>query len=184
MEYLYARVSTLKQDNDSQVSHIKGLYPNAIIVTETVSGMDLEKPALDALLARLSPGDTLIVAALDRLGRRVGQALLLIEDLYARDIKVISIRENMDYSSAAGRFTITLMLAIARMERDLTSDRTKRALAAKKASGVRLGRPPRIPVEVVDRIRALRQSGNSLRVIGTAVGYSAMHVSRVLAKLR
>ena len=67
-EYLYCRVSTWDQSTEPQTQALLKKYPNAIVITETASGWK-SRPMLKELISRMQEGDTLIVAAFDRLGR-------------------------------------------------------------------------------------------------------------------
>jgi putative DNA-invertase from lambdoid prophage Rac len=83
MLYIYSRVSTGKQDTANQLARLRELYPTAPIYEETASGAK-RRPVLEGLLARLQKGDYLVVAALDRLGRKTSEILALIENLEKR----------------------------------------------------------------------------------------------------
>ena len=95
-EFIYSRVSTDGQSVDAQAIALSRRYPCAAMVSETASGGKV-RPMLDTLVAQLKSGDTLIVAALDRLGRRAAEVLTLIEDLSERGVILISEREGIDY---------------------------------------------------------------------------------------
>lgn len=183
MQYIYSRVSTDKQQTENQLHSLTKIYPNAEVVEETISGTKSVKPILEALLARLQAGDTLIIAALDRLGRRAGKAIQLIDDLYSKGIKVVSIREGIDYSASSGRFQGQIMLAMSELERNLISERTKAALAAKKAQGVRLGRPNTISDEVKATIYSLRKEGKRIKDISKLTGVSTGRVCQLVKGL-
>lgn len=148
MKYIYSRVSTDDQQTANQLYSLQLRYPDAQEVSETISGTKATKPVLEALLARLQPGDTLIIAALDRLGRKAWRAIKLMDELYERGITIVSVRESIDYSTSAGRMTANIMLSVAQMERDLISERTKASLQRLKAQGLQLGRPKIPPGEL------------------------------------
>lgn len=139
-QYIYSRVSTEKQETENQVHSLRSLYPNAEVVEEYISGTKDHKPALESLMKRMAKGDTLIVAALDRLGRRAGVAITLIDKLYRDGITVISVREGLDYSTSSGRLIGQITFAVSENERNLISERTKQALKRLQDSGVKLGR--------------------------------------------
>lgn len=179
--YIYSRVSTDKQQTENQLHRLRELYPVAIIVEETVSGYK-DKPALNALLAQLERGDVLVVAALDRLGRHARKALALIEDLSTNGIKVVSIREGIDTATASGKFVATCMFGLAEMERNLISERTKAAMAAKKVQGQKFGRPNVIPDSVKAQIQELRQQGKIIKEIAKITGVSTGRVCQLVNK--
>jgi DNA invertase Pin-like site-specific DNA recombinase len=140
MIYIYSRVSTNKQDNTNQTQPLLDLYPSAKIVEEVASGAK-ERPKLVQLIEFLDKGDTLVVYALDRLGRSTRDVLGKIERINARGIILVSLREKLDLSTMQGKFMMTIMLAFAELERTIISERIKTALGVKKANGVILGRP-------------------------------------------
>lgn len=100
---------------------------------------------------------------------------------------------DIDTSTAVGKMQLSMFATVARFERDRISERTREALAVKKAQGVRLGRPSTLPTAIVERIVTEREEGRSLRNIAdgltsdgiaTAQGGKAWHastVSKVLA---
>lgn len=178
-DFIYSRISTDKQDNQNQLVHLQRLYPNAEIREETASGVK-HRPILEKLLKQLSSGDTLVIAALDRLGRRTSQAIALIEDLYARNIKVVSIREGLDYSTPAGRMVTQIMMSVAEMERSLIVDRIKASLRAKKAQGIRLGRPSTIPTAIVQQVHTLRNEGKTIKQINKLTSVSTGRICQLL----
>lgn len=180
-QYVYARVSTDLQSAASQLPQLLQRYPGATLVTEVASGAK-SRPLLDALLATLQPGDTLVVAALDRLGRRCSELVALLDSLTARGIVLVSLREGIDLSTIAGRFVGNILCALAQMEREMISERTKSALAAKKAAGVILGRRSSVPKAVVAKMHSMRAAGYTGLEISFAVKLSPTQVSRYLAK--
>lgn len=169
--YAYLRVSTDKQATDTQEHDLLRRFPDAEIIREIASGVKA-RPALEALIAVLQPGDTLAVAALDRLGRKLSEILLLIEDLQRRGINLISLREGVDYSSPIGRMTMQVLLAVAELERNLIGQRTSAALQALKAKGVILGRPRGFPPEAVAKAREMKAARATHREINAATGIS------------
>ncbi len=178
--YIYSRVSTEKQQTDGQLHELLKQYPSAHQVEETISGTATHKPVLNALLGRLTAGDVLVVAALDRLGRNAGQAIQLIDSLYGRGVTVVSIREGLDYSKPAGKFQGQIMLAMSELERNLISERTKAALAALKAKGVRLGAKPKFSSEQLQAVKEYRAQGMTIRAIAAATGISVSRVGQLV----
>lgn len=180
MEYIYCRVSTDKQENDNQSFHLKARYPNAQVFEETITGTKALKPVLDALLVLLQPGDTLVIAALDRLGRRAGRAIMLIDELYARGIKVHSIREGLDYSTSSGKLIGQITLAVSENERNLISERTKSTLARLKAEGRILGRPKKYTPAQVQQIKDYRAQGLTMLQINELTNISTGRICQLL----
>ncbi|HEX4100516.1 MAG TPA: recombinase family protein [Pseudonocardiaceae bacterium] len=164
------------------------------IVTDAgLSGATMNRPALSAALARLDRGeaDVLISTKLDRVSRSVRDFAGLLDRAKDRGWRLVLL-DLGDTSTAAGEMTANVIASAAQYERRLISQRTKEGLAAKRAQGVRLGRPSVLPVEVVARIAADHRAGASLRTIAaglsadgvtTARGGSTWHASAVRAVL-
>lgn len=177
-EFIYSRVSTDYQTTDPQTIALQRKYPYASIVSETASGAKI-RPMLDTLVSQLKSGDTLIVAALDRLGRRAAEVLTLIEDLNDKGVVLKSDREGIDYSTPVGRLVTQILVSVAEMERSMIADRTRAGLAAAKAKGVKLGRPREIKQSTIDRgVSLVLDRGYSIakaaREIGVSYPYLAM----------
>lgn len=154
--YGYCRVSTEEQaregislDAQEQKIHayaqLKDLELVEIIRDEGFSGKDLHRPGLQRLLNLIQGSETeaLIVYKLDRLTRNTSDLLHLIEDIFKKgNTRFFSITEEIDTESAMGKFFLTIMGAMAQMERELISERTSTALQYKKAQGQSLGKIP------------------------------------------
>jgi len=181
MLYIYSRVSTGRQDCENQLSKLKVLYPSAKVIEETASSAK-SRPELAKLVLSLVRGDELVVAALDRLGRRTSEVLALIEDLERRGVILKSVREGVDYSTICGRLVTQIICSVAEMERGLIASRTKDALAAKRLQGVYGGRRPKYSSGEVEYALNLRKSGLSLRAISKATGISPSRVSQLTRK--
>ena len=133
--------------------------------------------------------DRLIVAKLDRLARNVRVALEIDKEYATRHGWGIVFGDmDIDTSTAVGKMQLSMFASVARFERDRISERTREALAVKRAQGVRLGRPSNLPPETVARIVAERDAGSSLRAIAdgltrdeirTAQGGRAWYASTV-----
>ena len=175
MQVIYARVSLDGQTTDNQTVLLRNKYPEAAIITETASGAK-NRPKLSELLNRLTKGDQLIVAALDRLGRRTSEVLTMIEDLERRGIILISEREGVDYSTVCGRLITQVLVSVAEMERNIISERTKKALEARKAQGIKLGRTPVFSMQQVEKAKLMRAAGDKLKDIKAATGMSMARI--------
>ena len=149
MVYGYARVSTDKQDADRQELDLRR-YAEAEglgavkIVRETVSSRKADREVYP-LIERMKAGDVLLVTELSRLGRSVIEINGIISDVVRRGaaLRVVSgalAGQAIDGSIQAQALVFALGLS-AQVERDLISERTASALRARKAQGVKLGRP-------------------------------------------
>jgi DNA invertase Pin-like site-specific DNA recombinase len=179
--YIYCRVSTDGQTTDNQALTLKAKYPGAEVVCEIASGAK-QRPMLAALVQNLKGGDTIIVAALDRLGRKTTDVLLMIEDLQKRGVNLLSERERIDFSTPIGRLVTEILVSVSQIERALISERTKAGLAAAREKGNTGGRPRRITEAQVEQARELLKTGLSLRKVAEQVGCSDTRLGQLLAE--
>ena len=108
------------------------------------SRKDKRQRRIEELLGKLQPGDTLIVSELSRLGRSTSEVIELVNELIAKQVQFIAIKQGLHISGQHDMQTkvmVTMFSLFAELERDIISQRTKAALAAKKAGGKRLGKP-------------------------------------------
>jgi DNA invertase Pin-like site-specific DNA recombinase len=148
MNYGYIRVSSDKQTVENQRFEIeKFCKRNGVVINfwieETISGTkDIEQRKLGTLLKKMKKDDILLCAEISRLGRNLLMIMSILHHCMKKEIQVWTIKDNYrlgsDISSKVLAFAFGLS---AEIERNLISQRTKEALARKKAEGVILGRP-------------------------------------------
>lgn len=175
----YARVSTADQVLDRQVDALTQAGCTRIF-TDTISGAAKVRPGLDELLAYARPGDTIVIQALDRLGRTTLDLLALVEDLTARGVSLRILTLGVDTGTPAGQLVLTVMAALAQMERDILRERTMDGLAAARARGRVGGRPRTMTDAQVGLAREWRDAGKSVREIGRLLGVPEATVRRRL----
>ena len=130
------------------------------------SAKDLKRPGVQIameMLARKEAG-ALVVSKLDRLSRSMIDFTGLMGKAQKQGWALVAL-DCVDTTTPAGEAMANVLATFAQFERRLISQRTKDALAMKRAQGVRLGRPPQLPTEVVTRIRQARESGLGLTAI-------------------
>ncbi len=135
---------------------------------EGISGSTLERPGLRHALERIAGGDVdgLVVAKLDRLTRSMRDFCELVDWVEAAGAQLVMLEPDVDTSTPAGRAVAHVMVAFAQMERAMIGDRTKVALAAKRARGESIGRPAILDhPALVERIQQLHAEGNTLSEI-------------------
>ena len=151
----YVRVSTERQADegvslDAQRAKLRAhcaaldLDLVAVEADEGVSAKTLDRPALQRALTALRDGraDALLVPKLDRLTRRVVDLGHLIEGYFAEGRwALVSVADQIDTRTAAGRMTLFILMSVAQWEREAIGERTADALAHLRAEGVPLGRP-------------------------------------------
>ena len=147
----YIRTSTDKQDLKNQQHEIlsytnkNDLKVHEFIETQNSSRKTPKQRRIEELLEKLNSHDTLIVTELSRLGRSSSEILTLMNELIKKKIKVILIKQNVVISSDRydmnSKVMVTFFSLFGELERDMVSLRTKEALSAKKAQGIKLGKP-------------------------------------------
>ncbi|KVD59170.1 DNA resolvase [Burkholderia ubonensis] len=140
MKIGYARVSTEEQNLQLQIDALSQAGCATIFSDQGISGTDFSRPGLDAALAKLSAGDSLVVWRLDRLGRSLSKLVDLVNHLAAKRVDFVSIMEAINTTSSGGLLIFHMMAALAEFERSLISERTRAGLAAARARGKQLGR--------------------------------------------
>lgn len=148
MTYGYIRVSSDKQTVENQRFEILAFSQSHGIVIdgwieETVSGTtNYDKRELGSLLAKVKKGDLIICSEMSRLGRNLFMIMEILHQCMMKECRVWTIKDGYrlgdDIQSKILAFAFGLS---AEIERNLISQRTKEALARKKAEGVVLGRP-------------------------------------------
>lgn len=144
----YLRVSTKEQDlnkNKTEILHLANdkKLPHIEWVEEKVSGTkDWKTRKLGEIICELKDGDTIIVSELSRLGRSLLQILEILEHCRNKSIRIYAVKGGWSLDSTMQSKILSMFLGMAsEIERDLISSRTKEALKARKAAGVKLGRP-------------------------------------------
>lgn len=146
----YLRVSKDSQDMDNQrlsildYAHRHGITINEFIEFSISSRRSPKERGIEDMLNKLNSGDMLLVSELSRLGRSVGQIIILVDQLIKEGVSLITIKENINLigkQDMQSKVMVTLFGLFAELERDLISERTKAGLAAARAKGKQLGRP-------------------------------------------
>lgn len=137
---------------------------------EGVSGKAIGPKLAETLqLLASGQGDSLLVAKLDRLSRSIVNAANIIESAQTQGWSLVILDLGVDLTTAAGRMMAMNLVNFAQYERELISERTKAALAAKKRRGERIGRPRAASASVVRRIVQERDSGLTYDAIAFAL---------------
>jgi DNA invertase Pin-like site-specific DNA recombinase len=111
---------------------------------------------------RKGDADVLVVAKLDRLARSSLGFANVLHRAETNGWSLAILELGLDTGTAVGKFTASIVAAVAELERSMISSRTKQALAAAQARGTKLGRKPNLPPDVLAQVQALRASGLSL----------------------
>lgn len=142
------------------------------------------RPGMAAALRSLDGGEAaaLVVAKLDRATRSTLDAANLLHRATHAGWALVALDLGVDMTTPAGELVASVMAGVAQWERRTIGNRTKEALAAKKAQGIRLGRPVALPSHVVDRIRGQRAAGAGWSAIARALNEDAVPTAQGGAK--
>jgi DNA invertase Pin-like site-specific DNA recombinase len=138
------------------------------------------RPALADALEMLDRGDAdvLVVAKSDRLARSVVGLVDLLDRAERADWSLVVLDTDVDTSTASGRLVASVIGCVAEWERGIIRERTRDALAARKAAGMRLGRPVELADDTRQRIAAMHADGMSLRTIAATLTAEGVPTSR------
>jgi DNA invertase Pin-like site-specific DNA recombinase len=173
----------------------KGWELVTILEDAGVSGKSTKgRAALEAAINLVEAGgaDALVAAKLDRLSRSTVDFGVLLQRAMDKRWSLVVLDVDLDMTTPVGRMVANTLMNFAQFEREIISQRTKDGLAAKRAQGVRIGRPRTMPDKVVARIQRERAGGQSLSSIAvgldadaipTAQGGAQWHASTVKAVL-
>ena len=156
----YLRVSTDEQDlqkNKAAILHLANEKNLGKVrwVEETVSGrISWKKRKIAGVIEELTAGDTLIVSELSRLGRSMLECMEILSIASEKGIHLYAVKGNWQLDNSIQSKIIAMAFSMAaEIERDLLSQRTKEALAARKRAGKKLGRPRGVGKSKLDPYR-------------------------------
>lgn len=134
MNVAYVRVSTVEQNEVRQVEALKKQSIEKWFI-EKVSGKDTNRPQLQAMLDYVREGDTIYIHDFSRLARSTKDLLSIVEKLKAKDVHIVSTKENIDSSTPTGKLMLTMIGAIAEFERQNMLERQAEGIAIAKREG-------------------------------------------------
>jgi putative DNA-invertase from lambdoid prophage Rac len=184
----YGRVSTKEQQSENQRLELQraGYDVTYWYADEGVSGKvpALQREQFRILLDKIRDHETLVVTKLDRLGRDAQDIGATIKMLAARHIEVVVLQlGKLDLTSSAGKLMLTMLAAMAEMERDLLVERTQAGLARAKAQGKILGRPASTTNEQRTTMTARHSAGASISALAREYDISRASVMRIVKPL-
>jgi DNA invertase Pin-like site-specific DNA recombinase len=178
----YARVSTDEQLLDLQLDALKKIWVRKIYQEHISGGRGRkERPQLADCLSNIRSGDTLVVWRLDRLGRSLKDLIEIVGELDRLGVGLVSLRENIDTTSATGRLIFHVFASLAQFERELIQERTKAGVEAARARGRKGGRPQKLNDREKAMVRTLMADPkNSVQDIAKQFGVSRSMLYRVV----
>lgn len=177
----YIRVSTLDQREDRQ---LEGVTVDRRFV-DHVSGKDVKRPQLTAMLSFVREGDTVVCHSMDRLGRNLDDLRKLVFGLTERGVRVEFRKENLIFTgedSPMANLLLSVMGAIAEFERQLIRERQREGIELAKKRGVYKGRPRTLSAEVVASLVQRFEAGEKPSVLAREFGVSRMTLHRYRTK--
>jgi DNA invertase Pin-like site-specific DNA recombinase len=179
---VYVRVSRLDQNPDNQIAELRRYveargWVAVEFIEHGVSGSRDSRPQLDAMLkqVRRKRFDAVVACKLDRLGRSMRHLVLLLDELRALDVGLVTLGEGLDTTTPAGRMAFGIFAAVAEFERERLRERTLLGLDRARSQGKRLGRP----VDSALRGRIAECAGLSVREAAKQAGCSTATVQKV-----
>lgn len=141
MKIFYARVSTEDQNLERQLVMAREQKAEKIF-QEKLTGKNQDRQELKKMMDYAREGDVIIVESISRMARNTRDLLSIVDKLQDKSVEFISLKENIDTTTPAGRFMLTVFAALAELERETTLDRQKSGIAIAKAAGKYKGRQP------------------------------------------
>lgn len=161
----YVRVSTAEQNLERQLETLEK-YEIEKLYREKVSAKDTNREQLQMMLDFVREGDEVYVVDFSRLSRSVADLLNIVDMLDRKQVRLVSVKENLDTDTPTGRLMLTVIGAIAEFERQNILERQREGIAIAKREGRYHGRKP-IESDNFDEVYAEWKKGNI-----TAVGAS------------
>jgi putative DNA-invertase from lambdoid prophage Rac len=180
---IYTRCSTDQQNPEMQTSELReyaqrrGLQVVGEFI-DIASGSKDDRPQLNRVpaLAKQRKIDVLLTWKVDRLGRSLRHLVNTIGELDAVGVAFVSLKDNPDFSTPAGRLMFNVIGAMSQFERDLIRERVRSGMANARRKGIRLGRK-RVPADIAT-VQRLRGEGLSFEAISARTGLSVGTVFR------
>lgn len=182
--FAYLRVSKLDQDLEKNKADILKLANEAHLghvqfIEEKISGtISWRKRQIAVILEQAQEGDTIIVSELSRLGRSMLECMEILSLAMQKGIRIYAVKGNWQLSNSIQSKIVAMA---AEIERDLISQRTTEALAARKQQGMPLGRPKGVGKSKLDtyrtEIEALLKNGATKTWISQKYGTTRRNLS-------
>lgn len=173
----YARVSTAEQNIETQLEVLKQLGCHEIF-QDRISGITTNRPGLDIMLSKLRPGDIVVVARFNRLGRDRNHMISLLSEFARQGIHFRALDLGVDSATPAGKMVLQIFAALAEYDRETIREKTKAGIELAKAQGKHMGRPTGVDAEKFEKVRRAFEKGLSTKDTAGLTGISLSSVKR------
>lgn len=179
----YARVSTIGQDLETQLATLAaaGVDEDRVYTDKLSGAANTARPGLAALLDYARDGDTVVVTAIDRLGRSVAEVTKTIADLSDRQILLRAIREGIDTNTPTGRAVAAIMATLAELELELGRERRAASRHSRRSRQLPATKPTKLSPDRQEQLRRLAATGEPVTELAAAFGIGRATAYRYLA---
>jgi len=180
----YARVSTIGQDLETQLASLAaaGVDEDRVYTDKLSGAANTARPGLAALLDYARDGDTVVVTAIDRLGRSAAEVTRTIADLGRRRILLCALREGIDTNTPTGRAVAGIMATLAELELELGNERRAAPRESRRARSLPATKPPKLGPERQEQLRRLAATGEPVGELAAAFGVGRATAYRYIAQ--
>ena len=167
----YVRVSSFDQNPERQLEHVQVDK----VFADKASGKDMRRPQLDALLAFMREGDTVVVHSMDRLARNLDDLRRLVHSLTQRGVRIEFVKESLSFTgedSPMANLMLSVMGAFAEFERALIRERQREGISLAKQRGAYRGRKKALAPDRVLELRRRAAAGEKKAPLAREFGIS------------
>lgn len=179
----YIRVSTTDQNPDRQLVNV--VLDKKFI--EYASAKDIKRPQLESLLDYIREDDILYVHSIDRLARSVRDLHFIVDSLVNRNITVNFVKQNLTFNgsdSHFAKFQLSILGAIAELEREIILERQKEGIVEAKKKGKYKGRKTKLTSNLMESLKKEMHTRKSKSKIAKDLGISRFTLYRYLDKIK
>jgi DNA invertase Pin-like site-specific DNA recombinase len=181
----YLRVSATDQKLDTQLAKVKALGDVDRVFKEKAGGIKHDRPVLAVCLAYLREGDTLVVTRADRIARSAAHLLTTVQELKKKGVAVRFLDQpELNTEGKYANFLLTVLAAVAQLERDIMDEKRRDGIAAARAKGVKFGRPRLVSDKLQSEALALKESGVTMPEIARRLKLGVSTTYRLLAEAK
>jgi DNA invertase Pin-like site-specific DNA recombinase len=172
------------QDLDAQLAGLSagGVGADRVFTDKLSGSAKTARPGLAAMLDYAPADDTVVVTAIDRLGRSVAEVTRTIADLGERRIILCALREGIDTATPTGRAVAAIMATLAELELELGRERRTASRESRRTRRLPATKPPKLSPQRQEQLRRLALTGEPMRELAAAFGIGRATAYRYLAQ--